>query len=161
MANLKLIRIDSRLIHGQVITKWLKLSGASRIVIVDDELEADPFMSDIFVMAAPQGISVEIYSVERALQRWKDDEMGSGDVLLLFKGVDACYRAFVGGFPIRTLQIGGLASAPGRTTVSKAVSFDAEDVRQLKEMRSRQVDIYIHIIPEESKIEFDKAVKNF
>ena len=42
-----LIRVDSRLIHGQVITKWLNYSKANVIVVVDDELSKDSFMSEI------------------------------------------------------------------------------------------------------------------
>lgn len=43
-----LIRVDSRLIHGQVITKWLNYSKANVIVVVDDELSKDSFMSEIY-----------------------------------------------------------------------------------------------------------------
>ena len=38
MAKISLIRADFRLIHGQVITKWLKQSNANRIIIIDDAL---------------------------------------------------------------------------------------------------------------------------
>ena len=47
MANISLIRIDSRLIHGQVITKWVKIAKANRIIIIDDELAQDDFMASI------------------------------------------------------------------------------------------------------------------
>lgn len=53
MANLALVRIDSRLIHGQVVTMWIKRTEAKRIIIVDNEITADPFMAQIFSMAAP------------------------------------------------------------------------------------------------------------
>lgn len=161
MAKIKLIRIDSRLIHGQVITKWLKVASANRIIIIDDELSQDPFMADIYVMAAPQGIAVEIYSVEQAVQLWEDSELGEGELLVLFKGVESCYSAYKKGFPIKNLQIGGLASAPGRTTVFRAVSFDEQDVKQLKELQKGGTKISLQIIPEEPKVEFDKAIEKF
>lgn len=53
MANIVLCRIDSRLIHGQVVTKWVGQSQANRIAVVSDELDADPFMKNIYLMAAP------------------------------------------------------------------------------------------------------------
>ena len=58
-----LIRVDSRLIHGQVITKWLNYSKANVIVVVDDELSKDSFMSEIYTASAPNGIVVEILSI--------------------------------------------------------------------------------------------------
>uniref|UniRef100_UPI0015929EE8 PTS sugar transporter subunit IIB n=1 Tax=Salmonella enterica TaxID=28901 RepID=UPI0015929EE8 len=51
MANIVLCRIDSRLIHGQVVTKWVGQSQANRIAVVSDELDADPFMKNIYLMA--------------------------------------------------------------------------------------------------------------
>lgn len=71
MANITLTRIDSRLIHGQVIVKWSRIANGNRIVIVDDELEKDSFMVDIYQMAAPSGMSVEIYSTTRAAKNLK------------------------------------------------------------------------------------------
>ena len=60
MANIVLCRIDSRLIHGQVVTKWVGQSQANRIAVVSDELDADPFMKNIYLMAAPPNIKVEM-----------------------------------------------------------------------------------------------------
>ena len=58
MSDIALIRIDSRLIHGQVITKWVKIAKANRIIIIDDELAQDDFMASIYTASAPKGISV-------------------------------------------------------------------------------------------------------
>lgn len=41
MSKIVLTRVDSRLIHGQVVTKWLQQSGANEILVVSDELEQD------------------------------------------------------------------------------------------------------------------------
>ena len=48
MAKISLVRLDSRLIHGQVITKWVKIAKANRIIIIDDELSKDDFMVMIY-----------------------------------------------------------------------------------------------------------------
>lgn len=50
MEGIKLVRIDFRLIHGQVITKWSNKISATRIVVVNDALSKDEFMADIYVM---------------------------------------------------------------------------------------------------------------
>lgn len=48
MAEIKLVRVDYRLIHGQVVARWLKVCPVRRIVLVDDVLGSDEFMSDIY-----------------------------------------------------------------------------------------------------------------
>lgn len=65
------------------------------------------------------------------------------------------------GVPIHSLQIGGLPSAPGRTTILRAVSMNQEDMDRLKELHGKGTEIYIHIIPEEARMEFDRIVRVF
>lgn len=64
MEGIKLVRIDFRLIHGQVITKWSNKISATRIVVVNDALSKDEFMADIYVMAAPPGMTVDVISID-------------------------------------------------------------------------------------------------
>ncbi len=52
MTEIKLIRIDFRLMHGQVVTNWIKQVSADSILIVDDKLAADKFLAQVFLMAA-------------------------------------------------------------------------------------------------------------
>ncbi|WP_290771141.1 PTS sugar transporter subunit IIB [Anaerofustis sp.] len=161
MANINLVRIDSRLIHGQVITKWLKMSGANRIIIVDDELAKDDFMSIIYTTAAPKDVSVEILSIDDAKKGWMENKLGDGSLLILFKDIKTCYRLKNEGVDIEKIQIGGLPSAPGRTVILRAVSFDEDDVMKLKELHESGVEINIHIIPEEPKMSYENMIKKF
>ena len=55
MAELALVRIDARMIHGQVVTQWIKRLSCTRIIMVDDQFSADPFMSKVLVMAVSSG----------------------------------------------------------------------------------------------------------
>ena len=111
MANIKLVRIDFRLIHGQIVNKWIKAIHANKIIVINDALRNDDFMADIYIMAAPPGVEVEIYSVEEAAKKYVEDQLGSGDVLILFKNVKEAYECYKKGLEIKELQIGGLGAA--------------------------------------------------
>ena len=67
MPDIRLVRVDFRLMHGQVVTAWLKQVSANAILIVDDQLAADKFLAQVFLMAKPQGVKVAIRSVEKAV----------------------------------------------------------------------------------------------
>lgn len=161
MADVKLVRLDFRLIHGQVITKWFAQALANRIVIIDDELATDDFMKSIYEMAAPPGAKVKVYTVEKAIKRWNKDEMGDGKLLILFKNVDTAYTAFKGGLPLKELQIGGLGSAPNRKVVYGPITLDDHDAKLLNEMDCAGVHVYLHQVPEESPMDFSTVMKKF
>ncbi|WP_040215041.1 PTS sugar transporter subunit IIB [Clostridium polynesiense] len=158
MANIKLIRADFRLIHGQVVTKWVKMVKADKIVVISDTLAKDEFMASIYIMAAPPGIEVKVYSVEGAVEAWKENEMGEGSLLILFKSVDEIYQCFNKGFPMKELQIGGLGAGPGRKIVYGPITLDKKDADMLREMQERGTRVYLHQVPEEASAELEKVL---
>ena len=139
MAEIKLFRIDSRLIHGQIITKWLKVTQADKIVVVDEMLAADDFMKEVYVAAVPKGISVDIYDTDKAMEEWERNRFGDGKVLVLVRDVATCLRLHARGFSMDSVQIGELPNGPGRTPVYKAVSFSKQEVENLKVLYAKNV----------------------
>ena len=65
LENLLLARIDDRLIHGQVMTAWMKIMPAKKIIIVDNKVANDDFMISVLELAAPQGVKVEVLNEEK------------------------------------------------------------------------------------------------
>lgn len=159
MAEIKLLRVDFRLIHGQVITKWYAQSRANGILIIDDTLAQDPFMADIYKMSAPEGCQVSIRSVDDAARAWSKNDLGDARLLVLFRDVEQLYRAWKLGFPIPDVQIGGLGSAPGRTVVFGPITLDDADASMLKHMANEGIYIYLHQVPEEGKMDFSKVLE--
>ncbi|MGX8833003.1 PTS system mannose/fructose/N-acetylgalactosamine-transporter subunit IIB [Amedibacillus sp. YH-ame6] len=159
MADIKLIRIDFRLIHGQVVTKWVKEANANRIVIVNDALAKDDFLGSVYKMAAPSNVKVDIYTVQEMATSWKENQLGEGNVLLLFKGVSDCRALQKLNFPMSQIQIGGLGGGAGRVGTSSGISFDAYDVSLIKEMCAEDKHVYIHVVPTQQKIEIEKVIE--
>lgn len=159
MAEIRLVRIDFRLIHGQVITKWFAASRSNTILVVDDELAADDFMASIYEMSAPPGAKVLVKTVEDAVALWNGGGLGDAKVLVLFRTVEQTYKAFKLGFPLTDVQIGGLGSAPGRKVVFGPITLDDADARTLKEMSDAGVHVYLHQVPEEGSMELTKVLE--
>lgn len=160
MAEIKLVRIDFRLIHGQVVTQWVKVSGANRIVIVNDALAADDFMGDIYRMAAPSGIAVDIMTVEDACTSWKADGLGAGKVLVLFKSAEDALAAREGGFAFDDAQVGGLGGDKGRVAAPCGIAFNRDDVTTLRALASAGVRVHIHVVPTQTDTPLEQAVGN-
>ena len=159
MADIRLVRVDFRLIHGQVITKWFGTTRANQIIIIDDELSKDPFMASIYEMSAPPGAKVTVFSVEKAVEEWNKNQLGDGKLLVLFKNVNQIYSAWELGFPFKEIQIGGLGSAPGRKVVFGPITLNDEDAKKLKHMNANNVRVYLHQVPEEGSAELIDVLK--
>ena len=160
MDNIKLCRIDFRLIHGQVITKWFGQIRGQEIVIVDDQLSEDEFMSSIYEMSAPPNSKVRVYSIEEACRKWNTEDFSKGRTLLLFKDVKSAHKAINTGMDIKEVQIGGLGSAPDRKVVFGPITLNDEDAKLLYDLEKNGVRVYFHQVPEEKYAELQSILKH-
>lgn len=156
MINIVHTRIDYRLIHGQVITKWLKVCNASKIVIIDDMLAKDEFLGMVYKMAAPTGVEVIITTVDYAIEQWKTGEFFNGKVFLLFKTVDSALQVIRKGMKFDELQVGGIENIPGRTMVHNQISLDLADYEKLKEIENNGIKVYFQTVPAEEVSNLEK-----
>ena len=77
MSKIVLSRIDDRLIHGQVMTAWVQHVGGNEIVIVDDKVAKDPFLSAVITGAVPKHLNAQAMTIDDAaeyLEKIKDKD---------------------------------------------------------------------------------------
>ena len=91
MRNVVLARIDERLLHGQVCTKWMQATHANVIVLADDDLVNDKFTCKIFMGMTPAGTELQIFTVDQAIEYLKEDSPENEKVMLLTK----CAQSFL------------------------------------------------------------------
>ena len=152
-------RIDYRLIHGQVITKWLKQCGANRIIIIDDGLSKDTFLGQVYKMAAPTGIQVDIVSVKQAANLWAPNKTVKVQIFILFKSVEMAKEAIDAGLNLSELQIGGLENTASRKVVHVGISMDKDDGEKLKSIQNKGTRVYFQTIPGEEIEELDEILR--
>lgn len=161
MAEIVLCRIDSRLIHGQVMTKWVNQSQANKIVVVSDELANDEFMREIYLLSAPTGVKVECYGIQDTIRHWTENQFESGKVLLLLPDLKSMQQVFDGGVTVSQIQVGGLGGAPNRKVVFQNITLDDPDVNVLEYLNSKGVSIIFQTIPEDVPMKLDEILKRY
>ena len=159
MADVRLVRVDFRLMHGQVVTAWLKQVSADAILIVDDKLASDKFLAQVFLMAKPPGVKVAIRSIEKAVAAFQNDSFKSEKMLVLFKSIETVKKAFDLGFPLEKLQVGGLGNGTNKIMISKELSLNDEELNALLEMQDKGVDITLQMTPRDAAITLNEAAK--
>lgn len=146
--SIELTRVDFRLIHGQVITRWLTQCQINEIVTIDTALSNDSFMQEVFKMAAPKGVKITIVSIEQAVKLQSENAFDKNRVMVLFKGVAELNNAIRAGFKLEKVQIGGLGGGPGRKAVNNAITLDRTDADILLELEKMGVEIYFQTTPD-------------
>ena len=156
--SIELTRVDFRLIHGQVITRWLTQYQINEIVTIDTALSKDAFMQEVFKMAAPKGVKITIVNVEDAVKRQQEGAFDKNRVMVLFKGVAELNAAVQAGLKLEKVQIGGLGGGPGRKAVNNAITLDRADADTLLELEKMGIEIYVQTTPDYPSETLQKAV---
>lgn len=159
MATITLVRVDYRLIHGQVITQWCKQANADKIIIINDELANDPFLSSVYTMAAPPSVKVKIYNMEKALEKWKKNEFGSGKVMIMYRSVIDARNSYFQGVTYPNLNVGGVAAEPGKKSVLGQVNLSMDEYEFIRELHQEGVSVNAQVLPNEPKLDFDDLTK--
>lgn len=144
--NLLLSRIDERLIHGQVMTRWITGLYITRIILVDDKIANDDFMVDVLMLSAPVGVEVKALTVKDALN-FIQTETSSAKTMLLFKDIRYVKALAEGGFMVPKLDIGNIGSSPVRKGVTREVFMSPEEQEIARHLNAMGMYIYIQKLP--------------
>lgn len=161
MSDIVLCRVDSRLIHGQVMTKWVQQSGANKIIIISDSVCKDMFLLEIYKMSAPPGIAISCYGVQEAIECWGNQTFGEGRILLLFADIKTLFQCCEQGIEIQHVQIGGLGGGPKRKVVYQNITLDDADANMLMTLQNMQIHIIFQTIPEDRALKLSEALDRF
>lgn len=156
MKNLVLVRIDDRLIHGQVVTQWLKTTHGNRVLIIDDALLKNAMMLRILKAAAPPGVGVDVLGVEAAIADLKGESPAGENIVVLVKVPSVLEALIDSGIPIPQIILGGMGLTPARKKFNKNVAATDEEVACMKRLVAKGAAIYYQLVPSDMAVNIEK-----
>lgn len=150
--NIGLARIDDRLIHGQVATRWTKETNVTRIIVVSDEVAADTVRKTLLTQVAPPGVTAHVVDVAKMVRVYNNPQYAGNRVMLLFTNPTDVERVVEGGVKITSVNIGGMAFRQGKTQVNNAISVDEKDIEAFKKLNERGIELEARKVSTDQKL---------
>jgi len=144
--SLALIRLDDRLIHGQVVVGWGQPLNVAFIVLVDDEVRESVWEQDLYRMGVPPQIEVVFASIAEAAHLLADWEADPRTGILLAGDIDTM-SALVSSGRIRSVNIGGIHHRAGRSERLRYVYLTDEEATKLRRLASNGVEVTAQDVP--------------
>jgi PTS system mannose-specific IIB component len=154
--TISLIRVDDRMIHGQVVMSWVRHTGSKAIRLIDDKVAGDPVMKDIMLAAAPDHLDVDIVTKDHAadhFQSWKESEK---KFMIIVRAPQILVNLLEKGVPMDTVNLGGLGMAPGKKKIYRNIAASAEERKALKILMTKGIKVYIQMIATERRVELNQ-----
>jgi D-glucosaminate-specific PTS system IIB component len=147
MSEVVLNRVDDRLIHGQVMIGWLGLRRANAIWIADDAVASNPMMLDIFRFAAPSGIKLEAFTVDKIAERLRNLASGNDRIILLVKVPKTFLRLLEKGYRPSDINYGAMAHKANSRNVASNCDLSAEEIEDTEKLREQGIRVWIQLVP--------------
>lgn len=152
--SIKHLRIDNRLVHGQVVVAWLQATGSDTIIVANDAIAADDFQKTMLVAVSPPGVRERILSIDETLAYVKDGAHESEQIFLLVKEPVDALRLHRGGLGLTTMNVGNMAFVVGAKRVSNTVFVSPKDIEAAQALTAEGVTLTCQMMPTSARDDF-------
>ena len=151
------IRVDDRLIHGQVATRWATGLKVNRIMIIDDAVAVNETEKSILRMAAPAGVNTSILQFEKALANIKNGNYAGQRVMLVVKSPVILVKMMEAGINLLPVNSGNMSNRPGTTQYKKSISMTEDEKAAVEKLLQSGIKVTAQMVPDEP----DVSIENF
>ena len=161
---IKMVRLDERLIHGQVATKWSRLLDIDRILVANDEAADNEIIKKSLMMAAPADIKTMITKLHKAIGICNDPRAKNLKILLIVNTPEDLLEVVKHTEDINKVNIGNYGRIVEKRNNTDRKSYDRnlylydDEVGILKEVLETGLKCEVQTIPDDSPKNLENVI---
>lgn len=146
------VRVDHRLLHGQVAFTWVKSTGSNCILIANDDVAKDKFRMSALRMAAPSNTKMVIKSIDDSIDAILSGSTDKYQLFIITESIKDANELSKKIDSIKSINIGGVKAEDGKKQISKAVFVSEEESSLIREMNDRGIHVEIRMVPDDASL---------
>jgi len=154
-----LVRIDDRLIHGQVVENWMKFLKIDHVVVVNDFVASDRMQKTLFSMAVSDHAKISILTITQAKEAILNGQFERDRAMLLLVSPQDVLSLIDKGVRIKEINVGGMHYSPDKKQILKAISVSKEDMQAFQELDKLGIHLEARMVPDDEKIDIMEIIK--
>lgn len=154
---ISLVRIDDRVIHGQIVTRWSKARKCDGILVVDDAIANDEFRSKVLKAAAPNGVKVGIYTLEQGMEKIEKAKAAKNSYFVISNSPINFKKLLEMGADFGTeLNVGPMNTRENTKVLGKTVALDENDKEAFDYIEGKGVNVTFQLLPDDASSSWKK-----
>ncbi|MCR4663188.1 MAG: PTS sugar transporter subunit IIB [Endomicrobiaceae bacterium] len=149
--TIKIVRIDDRLIHGQIVQGWLKTVDVDKILIVSDEVANDEMQKVLLSMAVPSSVKLIIKNIKDASCEIANEVYENDKLMILFSNPQDIVKMIDNGIKFQSINIGGMHFAHGKKQLLNNLSVDKSDVEAFLKLIENGIELETRALPQDER----------
>lgn len=160
---IKLLRIDERLIHGQVANQWARQLGVDAIVVANDEASKNDLVKMSLHMAAPQGVKVAVVTIEKAIAQLNDPRSAPLTIFIVVNAPEDALKIVKNVQNIPYVNIGNFGrinrEKMNRKRFADNLYANDQEIQALKDLLHTGIDCEYRVLSSDPKIEVSALIQ--
>ncbi|MFZ5519461.1 MAG: PTS system mannose/fructose/N-acetylgalactosamine-transporter subunit IIB [Candidatus Zhuqueibacterota bacterium] len=155
-----LVRVDDRLVHGQVVVGWGLYLNPDRIILCSDSIASSPWEKELYMSAeatAPYPLKISVSTQEETLHMLK--QTSDDKTILLVESPQHIVELIEKGLDIDVVNIGGMHFKHGKTRLAAYIFVDNEDMASLKKLLEMNIRLEGRDVPTAKSINLSDCLK--
>lgn len=149
---IEFVRVDHRLLHGQVAFSWTSAVGADCILIANDDVPKDDLRKTSIKLAKPNGVKLVIKNLKDSIDSINSGVTDKYRLMIVVESIEDAKRLIDGCPQIKQLNLGGTKATTETRNISKAMNVTEQEITILKELMKQGVDVEIRMVPNDKKV---------
>lgn len=154
---IKLLRVDHRLLHGQVAVSWKSALDIDCILVANDKVPGDAFRKSAIKMAKPADTKLVIKTIEDSITAITSGVTDKYKLLVVVESIADAAR-LCRACDIKKLNLGGTKATPQTRSLSKAVNVTEEEADIVRALISEGVDVEIQMVPDDAAVKAERVL---
>lgn len=155
--QIALVRIDDRLVHGQVVLGWIPHVKAEIVVVASDAAAADDTLKALMQMALPEDVELSVLTL-RAAAEALGKKGDARRALVLTAGPQEALKLLEAGAPLSEINVGGLHYTAGRVQLGKAIFLSEDDKEALRRIAGKGVRLEGRALPGDERLDIMEMI---
>ena len=146
------VRVDHRLVHGQVVYSWVGTQDVDTIFVVNDDLPTNEIRKSTIRLAKPANIKLVMKTVDQAIELLNSGVTDKYKMMIILESVQDAYRLIKNTEgKITSLNLGGTSKKEGTKTIFNQIHVSEDDVENLNDLLDLGVEVEARMVPKEEK----------
>ncbi len=142
-----LVRVDDRLLHGQIVCAWVPFVRADALIVASDEAAGDSIVREIMASCGHDGLNVSVESIDEVARHVSSGADGDSRAILVVGELRDAMRIYEAGMKFKTLNIGNIHHGENGRMLAPSVIINGEDESIIERFEDMGVKIDIRDVP--------------
>ncbi len=141
------VRMDNRLIHGQVLVSWKSHIEIDHLIVTNDKVANDPLQITLLKAITPIGAKVSVLTVEDCVTYCRTSEAIEEKIFIIAKLPEDGLALVEKGLDMEVLNLGNQAFVRGAKKLSNTVYLTESGVKSLRKIHEKGIQITCRMMP--------------